>query len=634
MANQLKMALIESIQSLRAQRWSFRRIARELGIHRETVARYVRLANPKPAKAPLGSEAADSVNASEEDVAPTASKPAEALPGSAVGRSTCEPWREIILAKLDAGLSAQRIYQDLTCESGFAGSYHSVRRFVAKLRIRAALPFRRLECAAGDEAQVDFGTAAPIITSDGQRRRPYVFRIVLSHSRKGYSEVSLRQTTEDFLRCLENAFWHFGGVPRTLVIDNLRAAVKHPDWYDPVLVPKLAEFCRHYGTVILPTKPYMPRHKGKVERGVGYVKGNALAGRTFRSVEEQNQFLWNWEATVADTRIHGTTREQVGKRFDEAERCELLPLPAERFPFFHEARRSVNRDGHVEVAKAYYSVPPEYLARQVWVRWDARLVRIFNERWEQIAVHLREAPGRFRTAPGHIAREKISGIERGTTWLLGKAKNIGPHSLAWAEAMLKARGIEGVRVLQGLLRLAGSHHSDALEKACEIALAAGVFQLRPVRKLLTRQAAKQQQLDFAAEHPIIRPLSDYRDWLGAALARPRAEPLSDHPCDAPGSPPAAGGFLRHGWANECGKGNAIRVANTAPLQAKSLGSPATDHRGLRVIHPPRSGYPLSGCSSAEPDSVSPDEATVDHAGPLSSDASSSIPLPRTKGMLP
>jgi hypothetical protein len=76
------------------------------------------------------------------------------------------------------------------------------------------------------------------------------------------------------------------------------------------------------------------------------------------------------------------------------------------------------------------------------------------------------------------------------------------------------------------------------------------------------------------------------------------------------------------------------VANTAPLQAKSLGSPATDHRGLRVIHPPRSGYPLSGCSSAEPDSVSPDEATVDHAGPLSSDASSSIPLPRTKGMLP
>jgi transposase len=618
MANQLKVALIKSIQSLRAQRWSFRRIARELGIHRETVARYVRLAEAKPAKAPLGSGAPDSGSASEAGVAPTAAEPAKALFGSAVGHSTCEPWREIILAKLDAGLSAQRIFQDVTSEAGFAGSYHSVRRFVAKFRSRSALPFRRLECVAGDEAQVDFGTAAPLITPDGQRRRPYVFRIVLSHSRKGYSEVSLRQTTEDFLRCLESAFWHFGGVPRTLVIDNLRAAVKHPDWYDPELVPKLAEFCRHYGTVILPTKPYMPRHKGKIERGVGYVKGNALAGRTFRSVEEQNQFLWNWEATVADTRIHGTTREQVARRFHEVERALLLPLPAERFAFFHEAQRSVNRDGHVEVAKAYYSVPPEYLARRVWVRWDARLVRIFNERWEQIAVHLREAPGRFRTAPVHIAREKISGIERGATWLLGKAKTIGPHSLAWAEAMLKARGIEGVRVLQGLLRLAGSHHPDNLEKACEIALAAGVFQLRPLRKLLARHAAKQQQIDFAEEHPIIRPLSDYRDWLGAALSRPRAEPSHHHVCDPPGSRAAHGGFLRHGWTDECGTGNTIPRAKAASLPAKSLGNPATDHRGLRVIHPPRSGYPSSGCTSAEPDSVSPDESTVDHTGPLSS----------------
>jgi hypothetical protein len=109
MANQLKVALIESIQSLRAQRWSFRRIARELGIHRETVARYVRLAEAKPAKAPLGSNTSDSDSASEAGVAPTAAEPAKALFGSAVGCSTCEPWREIILAKLDAGLSTQRI---------------------------------------------------------------------------------------------------------------------------------------------------------------------------------------------------------------------------------------------------------------------------------------------------------------------------------------------------------------------------------------------------------------------------------------------------------------------------------------------------------------------------------------------
>jgi transposase len=146
--------------------------------------------------------------------------------------------------------------------------------------------------------------------------RPTSF--VLSHSRKAYSEAARTQTTEDFFRCLKNAFAHFGGVPQTLVIDNLKAAVAHPDWFDPELTPKVQAFCRHYGTVILPTRPYYtPRHKGRVESGVKYVKNNALKGRTFASFEEQNEFLSHWEKNVADRRIHGTTKQQVGKVFDE-----------------------------------------------------------------------------------------------------------------------------------------------------------------------------------------------------------------------------------------------------------------------------------------------------------------------------
>ena len=161
---------------------------------------------------------------------------------------------------------------------------------------------------------------------------------------------------------------------------------------------------------------------------------------------------------MADTRIHGTTRRQVGKHFAEVERRALLPLPLEPFPSFHEGRRTVHRDGHVEVKRAYYAVPPEYLAREVWVRWDGRLVRIFNERMEQIAVHVRQEPGRFSTPREYIAAEKISGVERGAAWLLGRVRiGLGPQSTAWAEAMIEARGVEGVRVLLGLLSLAGRH---------------------------------------------------------------------------------------------------------------------------------------------------------------------------------
>jgi transposase len=214
MSNLLKVAMIETILSLRQRGWSQRRIARELGINRETVARYLRQppAAPKPAIAPLGSSGTD-------DTAKPAIAPLGCdglLPSvelllaegpTAVGRpSDCAPWRAAIQAKLELGLSAQRTHQDLVAEHGFTGSYYSVRRFVRHLEETLELPFRRLECAPGEEAQVDFGTGAPLVLADGSRRRTHVLRIVLSNSRKGYSEAVTRQSTDAFLGCLENAF--------------------------------------------------------------------------------------------------------------------------------------------------------------------------------------------------------------------------------------------------------------------------------------------------------------------------------------------------------------------------------------------------------------------------------------------
>jgi transposase len=431
--------------------------------------------------------------------------------------SRCEPFREIIQAKLAKGLTARRIHQDLVGEYGFGAKYHSVRRFVRRLGKNRPLPFRRMECGPGEEAQVDFGTGAPILQPNAKRRRPHVFRIVLSHSRKGYSEAVFKQSTESFIGALENAFRYFGGAPKTLVVDNLKAAVIKADWFDPELNPKIQSFCDHYRTVILPTKPRMPRHKGKIEAGVKYVQSNGLKGRSFSSLEEQNAFLREWETSVADTRIHGTTRKQVGKVFSDVERETLLPLPVERFPFFHEAQRSVHRDGHVEVDKAYYSVPPEYLGRHVWVRWDGRAVRIFDRRMQQVAMHIKREPGRFSTDPRHIASQKVNSVERGAAWLLNKVGVIGSHTQQWAEAMLAERGIQGVRVLQGLRSLAERHPCDSIEKACEIAHTHGAYRLRFIRTLIKREAPKQEQFEFMDTHPIIRSLSDYDELVRASF---------------------------------------------------------------------------------------------------------------------
>lgn len=509
MSNHLSMSNQQAIIGLIERGWSQHRVARELELDRKTVRRYVRL--NQAAKSPI----------------PTAGSAEPNSPistaGSALGRkSHCEAVTVQIQEALEMGLSAQRIYQDLVAESQFTGSYESVKRFVRRLGAVTPLPFRRMECEPAEQVQVDFGQGAWVLV-DGKRKRPHLFRIVLSHSRKAYSEVVWRQSAENFIRCLENAFRHFGGVTQTVVTDNLKAAVIKADWFDPDLNPKIASFAEHYQTVILPTKSRTPRHKGKIEAGVKYAQNNALKGRTFHSLEEQNRFLAEWERTVADTRIHGTIRQQVGQVFTTVERARLAPLPAMVFPVFSEAPRRVHQDGHVEVDKTYYSVPPEYVGQKVWARWESRLVRVFNSRMEQIALHARQQPGRFSTDPAHIHSRKRSVIENGADWLLDRARLVGRHSGDWAEAMMKQRGLQGIRVLQGFLQLAAKHAPVNVEAASELALTHGVWRLHELRSLL-RTPTEQNQFEFVQTHPLIRDLSHYQALVPDCFASENKHP--------------------------------------------------------------------------------------------------------------
>jgi len=512
--NELNVNLQHSIVALSAKGWSRRRIARELAINRETVGRYLRVAEAKPAISTLGSQPNSD------------SKPAISTTGSPPGRqSLCEPYCPIIESAVTAGLSAQRIYQDLVSEHSFSGSYQAVKRFVRHLRQVQPIPFVRVEVEPGAEAQIDFGQGAWVVV-DGKRKRPHLFRVVLSHSRKGYSEVVWRQTTESFIRCMENGFRHFGGVPKTLVTDNLRAAVTRADWFDPELNAKVAEFCRHYSTVMMPTRPAMPRHKGKIEAGIKYGQNNAVRGRQFTSLAEQNIFLSDWERTVADTRIHGTTRQQVIKVFNEVERPKLLPLPPSLFPVFEEAPRLVHRDGYVEFQRTYYSVPPEYVGRQVWVRWDSQLIRVFNQRREQVAVHARTEPGKFATDPQHLHSRYRYVIQHNLDHLLDRARLIGKYTGSWAEAMVQQRGPIGTRVLHGLLSLAGKHPVAALESASEKALHHGAWRLRDLRTLL-ENAGPAPQLDFLDTHPLIRSLDAY-EALTPDCFNPQPKTVHEH----------------------------------------------------------------------------------------------------------
>ncbi len=507
MANKLEAEMVNAVITLYRKGWAKSRIARELEIDRGAVARHIRLfeeSASKPAIPTLGS------------CGPENSKPSIPTPGvlanpaiSTAGRkSDCEEFRHPILEKYSSGLSARRIYQDLAAENGFSGSYQSVKRFVKRLGAGAGeLPFRRMEVLPGKEMQVDFGRGAAVTDENGKRRYPHLFRAVLSHSRKGYSEAVFSQSTEDFIRAMENAFREYGGVPETVVVDNLKAAVIRADWFDPELNPKIKSFCEHYGTILLPTRPGMPRHKGKVERLVGYAQDNALKGRSFKSLAGQNEHLAQWEKNIADTRIHGTTREQVRAAF-ERERPFLQALPADLFPCFKESRRSVHCDGHIEFDKAYYSVPYEYGRRDVTVRSDSRMVRIYGPGMTEIAVHARVEYGKFSTQDRHIPDRKKSEAEKGSGWLLERAGRIGPDCRKWADGVLKNRGVQSIRTLQGLLSLAKRHSAKSIEDGCRKAVVLEMFHLRDVRRQMMNDE-EQPQFEFIQEHPLIRNLDFY-----------------------------------------------------------------------------------------------------------------------------
>jgi transposase len=508
MPNLLKVKLLQSIQALANLGWSQRRIAKQLGVDRKTVRRYDPRRTGEDSKSPTisppGIEAADSKS-------PTNSTPGNGGEIQAPDRkpgpvSVCEVHKPAILQKLSLGLSAQRIFQELHQEAAFDGSYQAVKRYVRHLKGLEPSRVWRVEVQPGEEAQIDFGTGALIDGGAGNGcRRPWILRVVLSYSRKGYSQAILRQTTDQFLDALERAFHYFGGVPKVINLDNFKGAVTSAHWLDPQIHPKLTDFCRHYRTALMPCKVRTPTHKGKVERSIQYLKDNALKGRQFASLAEQNEFLLKWEQDIADQRIHGTTRQQVAAHFNE-ERPHLQPLPAQWFESFQEARRRVHRDGYIEVERAYYAVPERWIGRDVWARWDARSVRVFDERWQQLALHTRLEPGRFTQSLGQGGGQ--GSLERQRTYWMAQAAEMGAPCALWAQSVYEARGPIALRTVMGLVHLGRLHALGAINRACAAAVSRGATRLRDLRHLLESPEV-QTHFDFISDHPLIRGLSEY-----------------------------------------------------------------------------------------------------------------------------
>ena len=506
MPNYLKIHKRQQVIALLDLGWTYRGIEAETGVRRETVSRYDRWRRSNAAKVFPGSEAS-AADWSGAEPSAEAPNPAKVFPGSALPeRSMAAAYREVILEKRSSGLTAQRVWQDLVEEYGYAGSYESVKRYIRALP-GAVRPAGVIHTAAGEEAQVDFFQGGPTLDADtGQWRRPWVFRMTLCHSRHGYEEAVWDQKVETFLGLHENAFRDLGGVVRVVRHDNLKAAVVRACLYDPDTNEVYMAFAHHWGFTPLPTRPRNPRENGKQERSGGYVKDNALKGRRFNSLAEQNDHLKRWNRTIARLRIHGTTRQQVFAHYLATDKPALQPLPGKGFEMFESGTRSVHPDGHVEVRGGFYPVPAHLLGKPVRVRWDRRLVRVY-EGEIQVAVHTRVAAGQYAPRPGGPCPETSSQ----KVWLqrlLGRCEQVGAELRCWAEAAHAERGVRALRLIQGALQLTRKHPREQVLRAARLAVQHRQFRLKALTRLI-EQAPRAIERSLLKDHPLIRPMTQY-----------------------------------------------------------------------------------------------------------------------------
>lgn len=411
--------------------------------------------------------------------------------------STVEPYRDLVVHWRKRGLEAKAIWHRLSDDHGFEGSYDAVWRFVSKLEPKTAEATVRIEVKPGEEAQVDFGYAGMMLDpATGKLRKTWVFVMTLSWSRHMYVEFVFDQKVETWLRLHVNAFAYFGAVPRRIVLDNLKAAIIKASREDPVVQRSYLELAEHYGFLVAPHRPRTPKHKGKVESGVHYVKRNLLATHDFADIHEANAAALVWIEKRAGQRIHGTTREKPLVRFREVEQAALLPLPDEPYDLAVWKQVKVGRDCYVNFDKAYYSAPHVLRGEEVWVRGDLTSVGIYVNH-ELRALHPRaKAPGERYTTLSHLPPDKVAGLTTTRESCAARAAEIGPSTVEVVTRLLDERPVDRLPMVKRLLRLADTHGDLRLERACTRALHFGDYKAGTIRRIL------EKGLDMAALPPM------------------------------------------------------------------------------------------------------------------------------------
>jgi transposase len=350
-------------------------IARQLGVDRKTVRKYIARGLEPPEYGP---------------------RP--------VQQKSTDPFLPYLRDRLAAfpGLTAVRLCRELR-ERGYVGGYTAVKRAVREIRPTAVTPFEvRFETLPGEQGQVDLARFEVEFTDEpGVTRIVWLFSMVLGYSRLIWARFVVHQDLQSVLRCHIAALEAIGGAPREILYDRMKTAVIGEDPDGLVIYNRaLLDLARHYGFQPRACRPYRPKTKGKVERPFRYIREDFFLGASFRNLDDLNGQLRHWLDTVANPRLHATTERIVNEAFAE-ERPSLKPLPLAPYRTVLKLERRLSHEGMVSVSGNLYSVPETTRRRVLDVHVFADQIQIFED-GVVVATHVPlEGRNQKRLDPAH-----------------------------------------------------------------------------------------------------------------------------------------------------------------------------------------------------------------------------------------
>jgi len=425
--------------------------------------------------------------------------------------SKLDPFKSTIVRLLGQHpYSAKQLLHRLR-EAGYTGGYSILKAFVQHVRPTSAPAFLTLRFAPGQSAQVDWGDAG-LLPVGNTRRRLSFFVMVLCYSRRMYVEFTLAQTQEHFLACHQHAFEYFNGVSSEVIVDNCKTAIlSHPVGQSAVPHPRYLDFARHYGFTIKACGPRKPHEKGRVEKGVHYVKQNFLAGLQLSSLEAINAAARRWLDEVANVRVHGETHQTPQELF-AAEHSSLQPLTIKPYEPAVLDTVPVSQRCRITFDTNRYSVPPAYAGKTLVLKvYPDRLVLFHQD--QRIAEHARRYDRHQDfEKPEHVQallaqRRQARGQQHLTRFL-----EISPRAREYYQRLEEKRG-NALHHVQKIVALSEIYGVEKVQRALEDAWAYQAFSCEYIANLLEQR-----------ERPVVQPgalhLTRQQDLLELDLPAP------------------------------------------------------------------------------------------------------------------